>query len=68
MTMHMNELEDHFKLYYDTLDKMRQEVLKNEYETNLVFKTFESRLRKLLSEVQSKNVIEFFYERSSIDY
>ena len=47
---------------------MRQEVLKNEYETNVVFTSFESRLRKLLSGVQDLNVVDFFYERTSIDY
>jgi len=32
ITQNQHELEKHFKIYYDELDRMREEVLKNEYE------------------------------------
>jgi hypothetical protein len=52
VTSHQHEIEKHFKIYYDELDKMREELLKSEYEQKKLILNYERDLETLQSFLQ----------------
>jgi hypothetical protein len=48
LVKHQNEVEEHFKIYYDQLDKMRNSILEKEMEISRKFDKYEMKLKHTL--------------------
>lgn len=49
LTKHQNTIEQHLKIYYEILDKYRQDVLSSEYSLRRDMDEVENELKRLLS-------------------
>ena len=63
---HQNMLEDYTRIYYDTLDRLRETILEKEYSIGKEMEEYEKRLKKTLDLVQGYSVIEFYYESGDL--
>ena len=45
---HQSRMEQYFKVFYDTLDEVRQKVLKQEYRIGAEIEAYETELKALL--------------------
>ena len=63
---HQNKLEDYAKIYYETLDTLRGQVLEKEYAIGKEITDYEGRLKKTLERVQGYSVVEFYYEADDL--
>jgi len=63
---HQQKIENVFKIYYDTLDECRMQVLGQEYKLREHMDNFESQIAELLKDIRSLNFIEFYHEEHSL--
>ena len=56
-----------FKIYYDTLDNLRFQLLGQEYEYRSKMESFEKNVKKLVSYLKNFSLIEFYHEEKSIN-
>jgi len=49
-------------MFYDTLDKMRNDMLKQEYEMREKMDVFENKTKTLVSKLQTYSLVEFYHE------
>ena len=55
-------MESVFKVYYDTLDELRHEILGQEYKLRDSMDFFERTIKMLMKDIKEYNYIEFFHE------
>lgn len=63
---HQFKIEDIFKKFYDALDKMRNDMLKQEYEMRSKMDFFEHKTKTLVSKLQTYSLIEFYHEQRTL--
>ena len=63
---HQHKVEKIFKMFYDALDEMRNDMLKQEYEMRAKMDLFESQLKSLVTKLQTYSLIEFFHEEKNL--
>ena len=66
LTTHQKRIEEFFTIYYDTLDSVRKESLKQEYLIRGQLEHFETVMKKLLNKAQGLSMVEFFHEQHEI--
>lgn len=59
---HQNTIEDFFRIFTETVDQHRQEVLKEEYLVSEKMEHFERRMKSLLHRTQNYSMVEFYFE------
>lgn len=59
---HLDKIESVFKIYYDTLDDLRNKLLGEEYDYLDKMSGIENRLKKLVSNMKNYSVMEFYHE------
>lgn len=59
-------MESIFKLYYDTLDSLRNDMLAQEYKLRRSMEQFESMTRKVVGNIKKYSVIEFYHEEAGL--
>ena len=59
-------MEDLFKVYYETLDEMRNMYLSQEYHLRGKMDKYESTIQSLMSDIKQYNYIEFYHEKNYI--
>jgi hypothetical protein len=63
---HQEHVESLFKVYYDTLDEMRNMYLQQEYQLRDTMDRYESTIQSLMSDIKQYNYIEFYHEENYI--
>ena len=53
-------------MFYDALDKMRNDMLKQEYEMRAKMDAFEKETRDLVSKLSTYSLIEFYHEENTL--
>lgn len=53
-------------MFYDTLDKMRNDMLEQEYKMRSKMDLFESQVKSLVKKLQTYSLIEFFHEERTL--
>lgn len=66
MKTNQRSVEEFFKLYYDTLDTLRCEYLREEYSYRGKMATFEKELRSLIAQLQRSSMAEFYYDEREL--
>ena len=64
--MNQHKVENIFKIFYDALDKMREDMLRNEYTMRDKMDNFEYMTRSLIKKMQTYSLIEFYHEEQSM--
>lgn len=59
-------MESIFKVYYDTLDELRNKVLGQEYKLRHQMDHFEETIAMLMRDIRQFNYIEFYHEQEQI--
>jgi excinuclease UvrABC helicase subunit UvrB len=59
-------MESVFKVYYDALDKLRYEMLGEEYEYLAKMDGLETKLTRTVNNMKNYNIMEFFYEEKEL--
>ena len=59
---HQFQVEEIFKIYYDTLDTIRADMLQQEYTLREQMDSFEKKTKRLVSDLSKFSTIEFFHE------
>ena len=60
---HQYKIESIFKMFYDTLYKMRNDMLSQEYAMRTKMDKFEDRTRALVNQLKTYSLIEFYHEQ-----
>ena len=63
---HQEHIESLFKVYYDTLDEMRNMYLQQEYQLRDTMDRYEGTIQSLMSDIKQFNYIEFYHEENYI--
>jgi len=63
---HLGQMESVFKVYYDALDKLRYEMLGEEYEYLAKMDGLETRLTRTVKIMKNYNIMEFFNEEKEL--
>ena len=63
---HQEKIENLFKVYYDTLDEIRNTYLGQEYSLRKNMQSFEGQIAELMEDVRKYNYIEFYHEQMNI--
>ena len=66
LVKHQNDIEEYFGIYYDYLDKRRNEILKDEQMISEKFDVYELKLQTTLKRTASLLPDEFYMESSKI--
>ena len=53
-------------MFYDALDNMRNDMLKQEYEMRAKMDDFEKQTKALVNKLQTFSLIEFFHEQQTL--
>jgi len=64
---HLGKMESVFKVYYEALDKMRHEMLGEEYEYLEKMDGLEHKLARVVNSMKKYNVMEFFHEERELN-
>lgn len=62
LNVQQNGIEKIFKIYYDILDTLRNDILGTEYKLREQMDTFEGLTRKVVGNMKKYSVIEFYHE------
>ena len=62
LDMHQSKVENIFKIFYDALDQMRENMLQDEYSMRSKMDNFEYQTRALIKKMQTYSLIEFYHE------
>ena len=63
---HQFKIENIFKIFYDTLDNMRNDMLKQEYEMRSKMDAFENKTKSLIGKLQTYSLVEFYHEQHTL--
>ena len=63
---HLDHMETIFKIYYDTLDKLRLTLLKDEYEYLGKMDGLKSKIRRTVGNLKQYSITEFYHEEREI--
>ncbi len=63
---HQESIEKLFKVYYDTLDEMRNMYLGQEYQLRETMDKYEGTIQGLMRDIKKYNYIEFYHEENYI--
>ena len=63
---HQDQIESLFKVYYDTLDEMRNMYLSQEYQLRGQMDRYEGTIQSLMSDISKYNFIELYHEENYI--
>ena len=63
---HQERIEGLFKVYYDTLDEMRNQYLGQEYRIRETMDSFERSIQVLMKDIKRYNFIEFYHEQHNL--
>lgn len=63
---HQDQIESLFKVYYETLDEMRNHYLQQEYQLRDQMDKYEETIQSLLSDLRKYNFIELYHEQNYI--
>lgn len=63
---HLGQMESVFKVYYDALDKLRYEMLGEEYEYLAKMDGLETRLTRTVKTMKNYNIMELFNEEKEL--
>jgi hypothetical protein len=66
MTNQQKSIEDLFKIYYQTLDDMRENILKQEYSIRETMIVFDKDLKHLISNLSKFSLLEFYHDEVNI--
>ncbi len=60
-------VESIFKMFYDTLDNLRNNMLSQEYEMRRKIDMFESRTKALVNKLRTFSLVEFFHDEDKLN-
>lgn len=63
---HQDQIEGLFKVYYDTLDEMRNMYLNQEYRLREQMDKYEGTIQSLMGDIRKYNYIELYHEENYI--
>lgn len=63
---HQEKIESLFKVYYDTLDDLRNQYLGQEYNIRETMDSFERMIQGLMKDIKKYNYIEFYHEQYNL--
>ena len=63
---HQNTIEDFLKIFTDTIENYRNEVLREEYQRSQQMDDFENKMKSLLNKTQNYSAVEFYFEQYNI--
>eukprot|EP00347_Sterkiella_histriomuscorum_P012972 403366506 len=66
LDQHQENIEKVFKVYYDTLDECRAQVLGQEYKLRENMDYFEKTIAELMHEIKKYNYVEFYHEQDAL--
>jgi excinuclease UvrABC helicase subunit UvrB len=65
---HLDKIEEVFQIYYETLDDLRNKLLKEEYEYIEKMDSLENRLKKMVGNLKNFSVMEFYHEEEELNH
>lgn len=63
---HQERIEKLFKVYYNTLDDLRNQYLGEEYKMRAIMDNYETNIQRLMQDIKQYNFIEFYHEQYNI--
>ena len=63
---HQFKVESIFQIYYDTIDQIRTDMLEQEYRLRASMDRFETKTRRLVSDLSKFSTIEFYHEEKEL--
>lgn len=66
MDDHQFKVEEIFKLFYDTLDTIRNDMLSQEYQFRNKMDNFENETKRLVQSLSTYSLLEFFHEEEQL--
>ena len=60
-------VESIFKMFYDTLDNLRNNMLSQEYEMRRKIDVFETRTKALVNKLRTFSLVEFFHDEAKLN-
>ena len=60
-------IEEIYKVYYDTLDEMRNDMLGEEYKLRKRIAEFETQTRKFTSNMENYSIYEFYTDQAGLE-
>lgn len=63
---HQERIESLFKVYYDTLDGLRNQYLGQEYSLRETMDSYERQIQSLMRDIRKFNYIEFYHEQYNL--
>ena len=67
MNAHLDKIESVFKIYYETLDDLRNKILGEEYAYLDKMTGIENRLKKLVENMKNYSIMEFYHEKDDLE-
>ena len=61
---HQGKVEKIFKMFYDALDNMRNNMLEQEYEMRAKMDKFEKETHSLVGKLKTYSMVEFYHEEN----
>ena len=63
---HQFKVESIFQIYYDTLDRIRSDMLEQEYRLRASMDQFEAKTKRLVGDLSKFSTIEFYHEEKEL--
>ena len=64
---HQSKIENFFNNYYEVLDKLRKMVLETEYKLHEKIQAYEDDLQALLQRTQRYKIVDYYFEKTTIE-